>query len=128
MLTLGKRYLARIFLLLFSLHFFSVGFFSIAKGEESKRIITSASSKKACIQSLGDSLSHTDIDRDGEEAVFVDSSSTIMPSIIQVVSSTVSNIELETMVVKCIGLWDDFGVCEQEVGEKVYIQEYVFGE
>jgi len=47
---------------------------------------------------------------------------------VQVISSTLSNSEFVTMIVKSIGQWDDFGVCEEIVGQKVYIQEYVFGE
>ena len=47
---------------------------------------------------------------------------------VQIVTSTVRNKDLEIIVVKCIAQWDDFGACEKKVGERAYIQEYMFGE
>jgi len=58
--------------------------------------------------------------------IFVSPSGSV--SEVQVISSTLGNSVLETMIVKSIGKWDDFGVCEATIGQKVYVQEYVFGE
>ena len=58
--------------------------------------------------------------------IFVTSSGSV--SEVQVISSSLANSILETMIVKSISQWDDFGACDPMLGDKVYVQEYVFGE
>ena len=47
---------------------------------------------------------------------------------VQIVTSTVNSSDFEKLVIENIASWRDFGECDQKLGEKIYVQEYVFGE